>query len=201
MVDTLMQFLTWAIPSGGIGAAIAWIANRKVKAAESAKQVHDTYKSMYEDISRELLTTQRKVDDATKATEDLRDENARTRRALNRLSKAIEAIQICPHRSSCPVSSELRLDEEDADPTDSAPRAKKRQQRKPRQPERDDKPHDEGERPDGDMGECMDDDTAGQQRGEAIRPERDPQKEPKHNGGGYGTASADRYRHGKEDIR
>ena len=201
MVDTLMQFLTWAIPSGGIGAAIAWIANRKVKAAESAKQVHDTYKSMYEDISRELLTTQRKVDDATKATEDLRDENARTRRALNRLSKAIEAIQICPHRSSCPVSSELRLDEEDADPADSAPRTKKRQQRKPRQPERDDKPHDEGGRPAGDMGEPVDDDTAGQQRDEGIRAERDPQEEAKFLGVGLFPTTTDRHRHSKEDGR
>lgn len=25
-----MQILQWAIPSGGIGAAIAWVANRKV---------------------------------------------------------------------------------------------------------------------------------------------------------------------------
>ena len=201
MVDTLMQFLTWAIPSGGIGAAIAWIANRKVKAAESAKQVHDTYKSMYEDISRELLTTQRKVDDATKATEDLRDENARTRRALNRLSKAIEAIQICPHRSSCPVSSELRLDEEDADPADSAPRTKKRQQRKPRQPERDDKPHNEDGRPAGDVGEPVDDDTAGQQRDEGIRAERDPQEDAKFLGVGLFPTTTDRHRHSKEDGR
>ncbi len=52
MADTVMQILTWAIPSGGIGAAISWIANRKVKTAESAKKIHDTYKEMYEDISR-----------------------------------------------------------------------------------------------------------------------------------------------------
>lgn len=151
MVDTILQFLTWAIPSGGIGAAIAWIANRKVKSAESAKQVHDTYKSMYEDISRELLTTQKKVDDATKATEELRDENARTRRALNRLSRAVEAIQSCPHRGSCPVSGELSLDEDDAEPADGA-RRKPRQQRKPRQPERGDKPRGGDEGPAGDVG-------------------------------------------------
>lgn len=135
MVDTILQFLTWAIPSGGIGAAIAWIANRKVKSAESAKKIHDTYKEMYDDISRELLTTQKKVDDTTKATEQLRDENARTRRALNRLSKAIEAIQVCPHRSTCPVSSELRLDEDDAEGADTADgggKRKPRQQRKPK---------------------------------------------------------------------
>ncbi len=201
MVDTLMQFLTWAIPSGGIGAAIAWIANRKVKAAESAKQVHDTYKSMYEDISRELLTTQRKVDDTTKATEDLRDENARTRRALNRLSKAIEAIQICPHRSSCPVSSELRLDEEDADPADGVPRAKKRQQRKPRQPERDNKPHGEDGQSAGDMGEPVDGASAGQQREQGTRATVDPLEDAKYLGVGLFPTRADRYYCDKKDNR
>lgn len=112
MNDTIMQIIQWAIPSGGIGAAIAWVANRKVKAAESAKTVHDTYKLMYEDISRELVTTQKKVDESVQATDQLREENARTRRALNRLTRAIEAIKVCPHRATCPVSGELSLDEE-----------------------------------------------------------------------------------------
>lgn len=138
MTDTFMNILQWAIPSGGISAAIAWIANRKVKAAENAKQVHDTYKSMYEDISRELLNAQKKVDESTrenaKAIEELNRENARTRYALNRLSRAIEAIQLCPHRSTCPVSGELQNSEEGAERADEpdAARGKKRQQRKPK---------------------------------------------------------------------
>lgn len=138
MTDVIMSILQWAIPSGGIGAAIAWMANRKVKTAESAKQVHDTYKEMYEDISRELLNAQRKIDESTRenarAIEHLNRENARTRYALNRLSRAIEAIQLCPHRSTCPVSGELQNGEEDAGRPDEpdAGRAKKRQQRKPK---------------------------------------------------------------------
>lgn len=138
MVDTIiMQFLTWAIPSGGIGAAIAWIANRKVKQAEGAKQVHDTYKAMYEDISKEWVDTQQKLEKSAKenakAIEDLNKENAKTRYALNRLSRAIEAIQLCPHRASCPVSGELQNSEDDADGTDAGKaRASKRQQRKPK---------------------------------------------------------------------
>jgi len=44
--------------------------------------------------------------------EELRGENDKTRRALNRLSRAIEAIQLCPHRNNCPVSSELSLSED-----------------------------------------------------------------------------------------
>lgn len=160
MVD-VMQILTWAIPSGGIGAAIAWIANRKVKLAEGAKQVHDTYKEMYGDVSQELLTLQQKSDANTRAMEKLRDENALTRRALNRLSRAIEAIQLCPHRATCPVSGELSLDEDDADPTDGAKR-KPRQQRKQRQPERGDKPREGDGRAAGDVGVEMDRAACGQ---------------------------------------
>lgn len=131
-MDTLMQILQWAIPSGGIGAAIAWVANRKANNAKQAKSVHDTYKVMYEDISKLLVETQSKYDESTKLTEKLVSENNLTRRALNRLSRAIEAIQLCPHAGSCPVSGELSLSE-DSDTTDAKPERKdaKRQHRKP----------------------------------------------------------------------
>ena len=154
MTDFIMNALQWAIPSGGIGAAIAWIANRKVKAAEQAKQVHDTYKSMYEDVSRELLNLQRKVDESTRenasAIEELNRENTRTRNALNRLSRAIEAIQLCPHRATCPVSGELQNGEEGTgrDDEPGSDRAKPRQQRKPKTGKRDadgGKPGDHGD--------------------------------------------------------
>lgn len=154
MTDIIMNILQWAIPSGGIGAAIAWIANRKVKTAEQAKQVHDTYKSMYEDVSRELLNLQRKVDENTRenasAIEELNRENTRTRNALNRLSRAIEAIQLCPHRATCPVSGELQNGEEGTgrDDEPGSDRAKPRQQRKPKTGKRDadgGKPGDHGD--------------------------------------------------------
>lgn len=135
----ILNILQWAIPSGGIGAAIAWIANRKVKEAEQAKRIHDTFKEMYGDVSKELLAKQKELNDAAednaKAIEELNKENARTRYALNRLTRAIEAIQLCPHRASCPVSSELQNQEDDGD-TDAADatgkQRKSRQQRKQR---------------------------------------------------------------------
>lgn len=134
MTDIILNILQWAIPSGGIGAAIAWIANRKVKEAEQAKRIHDTFKEMYGDVSKELLAKQKELNDAAednaKAIEELNKENARTRYALNRLTRAIEAIQLCPHRASCPVSGELQNQEDDGD-TDAADGAGK--QRKPRQ--------------------------------------------------------------------
>lgn len=139
MTDIILNILQWAIPSGGIGAAIAWIANRKVKEAEQAKRIHDTFKEMYGDVSKELLAKQKELNDAAednaKAIEELNKENARTRYALNRLTRAIEAIQLCPHRASCPVSGELQNQEDDGD-TDAADGAgkqrKQRQQRKQR---------------------------------------------------------------------
>lgn len=112
MADTIMQIIQWAIPSGGIGAAIAWIANRKANSARNAKSVHDTYKAMYEDVSRLLMETQQKYEENTNLTEKLVAENNLTRRAVNRLSRAIEAIQLCPHRAACPVSGELSLSED-----------------------------------------------------------------------------------------
>lgn len=119
MTDTLMQIIQWAIPSGGIGAAIAYLTGRKARAAATAKSVHDTYKLMYEDVSRELLATQQKIDENAKQTEALGEEYKRTRYALNRLTRAIQAIQRCPHSGSCPVSGELSLDTDTADlPTD-----------------------------------------------------------------------------------
>ena len=105
-----MQIIQWAIPSGGIGAAIAYLTGRKARAAATAKSVHDTYKLMYEDVSRELLATQQKIDENAKQTEALGEEYKRTRYALNRLTRAIQAIQRCPHSGSCPVSGELSLD-------------------------------------------------------------------------------------------
>jgi hypothetical protein len=126
--ETVMNILQWAVPSGGIGAAIAWIANRKANSARTAKTVHDTYKAMYEDISRLLEETQRKYDDSKKLTEKLVSENDLTRRALNRLSRAIEAIQVCPHRSACPVRDELQNDQGGKRRKKSGPEDRQREQ-------------------------------------------------------------------------
>lgn len=136
MTDIILNILQWAILPGGIGTAIAWIANRKVKEAEQAKRIHDTFKEMYVDVSKELLVKQKELNDAAednaKAIEELNKENARTRYALNRLTRAIEAIQLCPHRASCPVSGELRHDEDDQKGTEPGAKRTKRRQRKPK---------------------------------------------------------------------
>ena len=105
MTATITDLMQWMLPCGGIGAAVAWIANRNARKATNAKTVHDAYKSMYEDVSVLLEKNQQKYEELNTTMCDLTAEHDRTRRALNRLSRAIEAIQICPHRDSCPVSS------------------------------------------------------------------------------------------------
>lgn len=114
MADTILQILMWAVPSGGIGAAIAWIANRNVRQAKTAKEIHDTYKAMYADVSEVLVKVQKENEKLNGKIDELAKENERTRRSLNRLCRAIEAIQLCPHRTSCPVRGELSLTEDDA---------------------------------------------------------------------------------------
>ena len=112
MAETIFQILQWAIPSGGIGVAIAWIANRRLRTVEEKKKVEDTYKQMYDMVSAELVGLHKQNRINYEKMEELRGENDKTRRALNRLSRAIEAIQLCPHRVNCPVSSELSLSED-----------------------------------------------------------------------------------------
>lgn len=112
MGDTIFQILQWAIPSGGIGAAIAWIANRRLRTVEEKKKIADTYKQMYDMVSRELISLQQQNETNYEKIENLRTDGDKMRRALNRLSRAIEAIQICPHRTACPVSVELSLDQD-----------------------------------------------------------------------------------------
>lgn len=109
-MDTMLAILQWAIPSGGIGAAIAWIANRRLRTVEEKKKVEDTYKQMYDMVSEELTSVQRQNLDNYEKMEELRAENDKTRRMLARLSRAIEAIQSCPHRVNCPISAELQDD-------------------------------------------------------------------------------------------
>lgn len=112
MAETILQYLTWAFPSGCIGAAIAWLANRGMRKTREAKEVHDTYKSMYEMVSQELLSLQKQVLELHGIIDELNKEKIKTNRVLNRLTRAIEAIQLCSYSSNCPVRAELQAGEE-----------------------------------------------------------------------------------------
>jgi len=129
MADTIMQILMWAIPSGGIGAAISWFCSKKIRNAKMAKEIHDIYKTMYDDVSVLVIKLQKENEKLNTKVDELSKENERTRRSLNRLCRAIEAIQLCSHRSSCPVRSELSLTEDDDKRREGAKRTSNGQHR------------------------------------------------------------------------
>ena len=111
-METILQILQWIIPSGGLGVVGGWFLNRRVSQARSKKDIHDTFKQMYEDVSVLLLAMQKKNEELNEQINELKEENVRTRRTTNRLTRAIEAIPLCDYHSQCPVLSELRLDED-----------------------------------------------------------------------------------------
>lgn len=109
-----MAILQWVIPSGGIGAGIAWIAHRKsrkAREAASAKEVHDTFKAMYADVSALLEKTQKKYEEIQTELEKIRTENGSLKRVVNGLKRAIQSIQKCPHSMDCPVRDELSVEQ------------------------------------------------------------------------------------------
>ena len=111
-MEGMLEILQWTVPSGAIGSIVTWLFGRTLRQTREAKEVHDTYKQMYEDVSASLVTLQQKNEENNEKLEELTAEHSRTRRALNRLSRAIEAIQLCDFRSQCPVRSELQISED-----------------------------------------------------------------------------------------
>lgn len=111
-MEIILQILQWAIPAGGIGTAIGWFWNRRVNSARASKEVHDIYKEMYHDVSLELKHLREENEDYGRKIDKLSREGDGLRRAVNRLSRAIEAIPLCSYHSQCPVLSELRVCED-----------------------------------------------------------------------------------------
>lgn len=108
----MFDILQWALPSGALGSVLTWLFGRSLRRTRDAKEIHDTYKQMYEDVSSSLVTLQQKNEEINGKLEDLTAEHLRTRRALNRLSRAIESIESCDYRNICPVRSELQISED-----------------------------------------------------------------------------------------
>ena len=106
--DVLIQLLSWAVP-GGLGAGVTWLASRHQRRAREAKEVHDTYRQMYDDVSATLSSIQTKNNELNETLDKIRHENGVLRRAVNGLTKAIEAVNSCRHYADCPVRRELPL--------------------------------------------------------------------------------------------
>ena len=92
MFETILQYLQWAIP-GGLGVTVVWLTSRTVRSARTAKEVHDTYKEMYSDVSLSL--------------QEMRKENEKLYKAITRLERAVSRATACRYWPDCPIRSEL----------------------------------------------------------------------------------------------
>lgn len=99
-METLFQILQWALPTGGVGLAIGWLLSRNIRKTREAKEIHDTYKAMYEDVQQTLF--------------DLKDEYDRLFKKMSRLERAVYRASGCRYWSQCPVRNELRKQQKGA---------------------------------------------------------------------------------------
>lgn len=118
--DIILQILQWAVP-GGIGGCVTWLVSRQIRRTRVVKEVHDTYKEMYHDISSEIIELRKENQQILSKSERIAEESRGLKRSLDRLSRAIES---CPYRTDCPIRSELQ---------DTAGNGNNTRQRQPKQ--------------------------------------------------------------------
>lgn len=94
MTETIITILQWLIPSGSLATVIIWLTNKTLRNARTNKEVHDTYKLMYEDVKRTLI--------------ELKNENKNLYRAFARLERAVSKASTCNHYDVCPIRDELQ---------------------------------------------------------------------------------------------
>lgn len=94
MTETMLAVLHWLIPSGGVGAIVVWLTNKRIRKVRTEKEVHETYKVLYENIQQTLI--------------DLQDENKKLYARLSRLERSVTKSFSCRHYDVCPVRRELQ---------------------------------------------------------------------------------------------
>ncbi|MDR1454107.1 MAG: hypothetical protein LBJ01_00490 [Tannerella sp.] len=97
-MEWLQPVLEWLVPAGGLGSLAVWLTSRTLRTLRqlrTSKEIHDTYKLMYEDVSKEVRGL---------------------RQAVGRLERAISRASTCRYYGSCPVASGLREQQDGAEP-------------------------------------------------------------------------------------
>ena len=92
-MENITSILQWLIPSGGLGAIVVWLFSKTLRQIRTTKEVHDTYKHLYENIQGTLL--------------DLQDENKKLYKAVSKLERAISRASTCRYFDACPIRDEL----------------------------------------------------------------------------------------------
>lgn len=108
-MDTFMRIMEWLIPAGGLAGGLTWFLNKTLRNLRTTKEMHDTYKTMYEDNSKTLIELQHEIT-------ELHKELVRFRRAFSRAST-------CRYYANCPIKHELLREQT----VDTKPKGRKRQ--------------------------------------------------------------------------
>lgn len=92
--DFIWQIAQWLVPAGGLGAVAVWLTSWVIRNTRTAKEVHDTYKTMYEDIQGTLI--------------ELQNENKKLYKAVSKLERAVSKATTCRYFADCPMRGELQ---------------------------------------------------------------------------------------------
>lgn len=123
MTETLYTLLQWLIPSGSLATVVVWLTNKTLRNLRSAKEIHDTYKTMYEDVKVTLIA--------------ISNEKKDLYAIVVRLERAVSKAPGCRYfDAACPVGRELR----DYPEISGKPKGNKRQRGNKRNKDSDDRP-------------------------------------------------------------
>lgn len=88
-----MEIFQLLVTSGLFGGGVGWLVNRTQRKARTAKEVHDTYKAMYEDMRGTLI--------------ELRNDNEKLYGRIGLLENIVHRAATCRHWPYCPLRPEL----------------------------------------------------------------------------------------------
>ena len=91
-MDTIMTVLQWLVPV--LGTAIVWLTNRTLQNTRTVKEVHDTYKTMYEDQQKTLI--------------ELRNVFCNLSATSERYAQIVARASVCRYWPVCPMRAELQ---------------------------------------------------------------------------------------------
>ena len=101
-MEVFIRIIEWLIPAGGLAGGLAWLLNKTLRNLRKTKEIHDTYKTLYEHISQTILS--------------LQDEITGLHKELSRFRRAISKAANCHYFDDCPVQQQLSEQTVDTNP-------------------------------------------------------------------------------------
>lgn len=135
-MESLLTILQWLVPSGGVGAVLVWLTSRTLRQTRETKEVHDTYKLMYEDM-RDTITL-------------IQHDNNQLQESVAALRRLVLRSTTCRHYHVCPLRDGLQYIQSALPSRAERPNdARKERQHHPRDTDLDDADHPTGYGADG----------------------------------------------------